>query len=113
MNIDTLAREAARRAQGEIAMVDVPESNAVLSTRRSQHRTRNAIAGVAAVLLLAGGAAGAFAATRGDDKKPNEVAVKPVDEQLPAGALDALKQMYWQGSQYATSADWVRRENTL
>jgi DNA-directed RNA polymerase specialized sigma24 family protein len=69
--------------------------------------TTNEIAAAAAIVVLGGGAV-AVAATRGDDKKrPDQVAVNPTDERLNPDAIDKMDYLYTQGSQFATSADWV------
>lgn len=78
-DIDTLATEARRRAQGEIAMVEVPEAERVLGERRRRHAVRNGMAAVAIVAVLGVGVGAAVAANNGGTPKP-DVAVAPVDD---------------------------------
>src|SRR4051795_12968727 len=76
MNIETRARDAARRAQGAVQMIEVPQSDEVVNERRRQHHKRNAIiCGLAVIVLLAGSAA-AIATTRKAD--PAVVTHQPV-----------------------------------
>jgi hypothetical protein len=78
VNIDAQAREAVRAAQGELAMVDVPEAGAVVSKRRGQHRGRVAAAGVLCALVVIGGAAAAIGLAGSSNKKTQPpVAVNP------------------------------------
>jgi hypothetical protein len=78
-DIDTLATEARRRAQGEIAMVEVPEAEEVMGERRRRHALRNGMAAVAIVAVLGVGVGAAVAANSGGTPKP-DVAVAPVDD---------------------------------
>lgn len=80
-DIDTLATEARRKAQGEIAMVEVPQAEQVMGERRRRHTMRNGMAAVAIVAVLGVGIGAAVAASRGGDttRKP-DVTVAPVGD---------------------------------
>ncbi len=63
-------------------MVEVPESDAVVTTRRKQHRTRTAFAGAAVALVLLGGTAAAVGAAHTGSGTHAPVAVQPHPVQL-------------------------------
>jgi hypothetical protein len=68
MDFEAQARMAAQRAGSEVAMVDIPEADAVVGRRRAHHRARNAVAGAVAVVILGGGVAFAVANASGSSK---------------------------------------------
>lgn len=81
-DIDTLATEARRKAQGEIALVEVPETEQVMGERRRRHAVRNGIAAVAIVAVLGVGVGAAVAASNGGGTPMPDVAVAPVGDRV-------------------------------
>jgi hypothetical protein len=76
-DFEARARTAAQRAQGEIAMVEIPEAETVVTRRRTQHRARAALAGAAIALVLVGGTVTAVAASHTGSGTHAPVAVQP------------------------------------
>jgi len=118
MDFEARARTAAQRAEREVAMVDIPEADAVIGRRRARHRARNAIAGAVAVVVLGGGVA--FAVANAGSSPKGETAHQPktttttlqqtaTGPQLPANVLAWLKQYVANlpAQNHADYADWV------
>jgi len=119
MDFEARARMAAQRAEREVAMVDIPEADAVVGRRRAHHRTRNAVAGAAAVVILGGGVA--FAVANASSSPKSESAHQPTTTttttvqqtatgpQLPANVLVWLKHYAANlpAQNHADYADWV------
>jgi preprotein translocase subunit SecD len=79
-DIETRATEARRKAQGEIALVEVPEAETVMGERRRRHALRNGITAVVIVAVLGVGVGAIVASSGGDPTPKPDVAVAPVGD---------------------------------